>query len=275
MTLFSNPAFIHQAGITVFIFWNIVLFFIGASVGSFLTVVADRWGSFSWVKGRSHCDHCGKKLGFISLLPVVSYFLLRRRCIACKCVIPFGYVICEVACGIGFMLIAPSLFYNPLLFFATLLFFCFLYVVARYDARHMLVLHELIIPLSVFAVVIRLLLLADAGLLAFIVPLVLNALFFIVPFFALWYFSKGTKIGLGDIYVFIPLAILFSFNQMLAVLCIASVIALIYVSAQAVITGKKITRQTKIPYVPYLAVASLLVLVFQFDILQVVTRVLG
>lgn len=42
-----------------------------------------------WVRGRSHCDGCGKPLHFWELVPVLSCLALRGKCP--KCGYFFGY----------------------------------------------------------------------------------------------------------------------------------------------------------------------------------------
>jgi leader peptidase (prepilin peptidase)/N-methyltransferase len=56
----------------------------GAVVGSFLNVVIYRLPERrSLVFPPSHCFSCGERLGFIDLIPVLSYLLLRGRCRFC------------------------------------------------------------------------------------------------------------------------------------------------------------------------------------------------
>lgn len=57
---------------------------LGAAVGSFLNLAADRLparGSLLWPPSR--CDHCGHRLTPVELIPIVSYLALRGRCRAC------------------------------------------------------------------------------------------------------------------------------------------------------------------------------------------------
>lgn len=57
---------------------------LGAIIGSFLGAVLLRWPQRrSILSGRSSCDSCGRMLGPLELVPLVSYILLRGRCRAC------------------------------------------------------------------------------------------------------------------------------------------------------------------------------------------------
>lgn len=65
-------------------------FAIFACVGSFIGVCADRIPKKEQIwKGRSHCDSCGKSLGALELIPIISYLFLRGKCRHCKAKIPF------------------------------------------------------------------------------------------------------------------------------------------------------------------------------------------
>ena len=61
---------------------------LGAIVGSFLGALLVRLPKGeSVVTGRSRCDGCGRVLGPLELVPVVSFLVLRGRCSACRAAI--------------------------------------------------------------------------------------------------------------------------------------------------------------------------------------------
>lgn len=64
--------------------WAAAGFVLGAIVGSFLATVAVRWPrGEAAMAGRSCCDGCGRTLGALELVPLVSALLQRGRCRAC------------------------------------------------------------------------------------------------------------------------------------------------------------------------------------------------
>ena len=80
---------------------------VGAVVGSFGGVVADRVPrKESIVRPPSHCTGCGKALGALENIPVVSYIALRGRCRACGARIPRRDVAVEVATALLFVAVA-------------------------------------------------------------------------------------------------------------------------------------------------------------------------
>lgn len=131
----------------------VLFFLIGASIFSFLTVVTDRLPKGeNLVRGRSHCDHCGKTLSPAELIPVVSYLALGGKCKACRTKIPLRCLISEILGGTLFLLTAEQfgggngfLSLQGAVIYAYL---CILYIVAMidydtqtiYDRFHILIL---------------------------------------------------------------------------------------------------------------------------------------
>jgi len=104
-SLVSRGEDIMELETAVFIIFNIAL---GTCMGSFLNVVASRtmedksW----WGKERSECPHCGTRLVWKDLVPILSYIFLRGKCRYCKRHIPARYFIVEIAGGLAGGLLA-------------------------------------------------------------------------------------------------------------------------------------------------------------------------
>ncbi len=80
-----------------------MVFAIGASVGSFLNVVADRLpAGQSLVSPRSHCPSCKRPIPNRELAPVLSYLWLKGRCRVCGAAIPFRVFAVEAITGLLF-----------------------------------------------------------------------------------------------------------------------------------------------------------------------------
>jgi len=75
-------------------------FVMGASIGSFLSVVADRFPSGrSIVTPRSFCESCQRPLAAVDMVPVLSYLWLRGRCRYCAARIPGRLAVIEAVTG--------------------------------------------------------------------------------------------------------------------------------------------------------------------------------
>jgi leader peptidase (prepilin peptidase)/N-methyltransferase len=79
----------------------VLVFVVGAVVGSFLNVLALRT-----LEGRSviwppsSCPACGKRIAFQDNIPILSFFLLRGKCRACQAVISWQYPLVELVTAI-------------------------------------------------------------------------------------------------------------------------------------------------------------------------------
>ena len=88
------------------VFTSIVLFCFGTVFGSAINCMAGRIvANESWIKGKSHCEHCGHELGFFDLFPILSYVLLGGKCRYCHKHISIRYVLVEIFCGLSFVLL--------------------------------------------------------------------------------------------------------------------------------------------------------------------------
>lgn len=79
----------------------LLAFFYGASIGSFLNLIADRLPEGqSVLRPASHCAACGRRITPLELVPVLSYLVLRGRCYRCRASIPLRVLVIEVVLGL-------------------------------------------------------------------------------------------------------------------------------------------------------------------------------
>lgn len=85
----------------------IIIFFLGASIGSFLNVVAIRiQKEESFVSGASSCPKCGRRIKPWEMIPIISYFLIiRGKCRGCDSKVSLRYPLAEIICGILFLIV--------------------------------------------------------------------------------------------------------------------------------------------------------------------------
>ncbi|MDP3490389.1 MAG: prepilin peptidase [Phenylobacterium sp.] len=128
--------------------WLIAAVVLGPFVGSFIGLMSLRLPQGRPViLGRSACPSCGRPLGPLDLVPVLSFVLLRGRCGACGAGIPRRYLWIELACpalALWSMAIHPSAegFLGAMLAWQLLL-------LALLDAEHLWLPRVLTVPLIV------------------------------------------------------------------------------------------------------------------------------
>jgi len=94
----------------------LLVFLLGASVGSFAGFLASRWPvSPADLWDRSRCDGCSRRLNLVDLIPVVGWLLRRGRCPRCGGRIDPVYPLLELAGGaIGLFALFGAPFVQPL-----------------------------------------------------------------------------------------------------------------------------------------------------------------
>lgn len=82
---------------------TVLVFLMGASIGSFFNVVVMRRDSeVKFYQGRSKCGNCGKELGVLDLIPIFSYIGLKGKCKSCGSSLTVKYLIGELLGAISF-----------------------------------------------------------------------------------------------------------------------------------------------------------------------------
>lgn len=90
---------------------------LGLNVGSFLNVLALRsLANESAIWPGSHCSKCKHSLSFIDTVPVLSYFMLGRRCRHCGEKIHWQYPVVEVFTALVFLAIERTFLTGNILY---------------------------------------------------------------------------------------------------------------------------------------------------------------
>lgn len=185
------------------------VFGLGLIVGSFLNVVALRYNTGRlkdalFGGGRSVCFSCGKKLKWYELIPLASFLVQGGRCRGCHSKISWQYPLVELFTGVVFVLV----FLHetvPALAILGWIIFSILIVISVYDVKHKIIPDGLAYAFASLGLIYAILAISPS-----VSPLSLSSLYVIdpwnlaagpllfLPFFALWYLSKGAWIGLGD-----------------------------------------------------------------------------
>lgn len=174
------------------IFWG----FLGLILGSFANVLIARHG----VKpptGRSACPHCGRTLTWYELIPVLSWAALKGKCATCTKRISLQYPIVELSTAL--LCIAIGLSLVPLALKSTYISIGVLLVaIIVYDLKHTVIPDQWSYSVGALSLVAGFLSFSFSNLFDLAVYLCAGPLV-AAPLFALWLFSRGAWMGLGDV----------------------------------------------------------------------------
>lgn len=132
------------------IYMIVLLFCLGACMGSFVNCAADRYvAKESVLKGRSKCPECGHVLSALELIPIFSWLFLGGRCKNCGAKIPVRCLFTELAGGVAFAAVYARYGFG-FITLEYLLLFCALLAVALIDSDTM----EIPDGLSFFGVIV-------------------------------------------------------------------------------------------------------------------------
>lgn len=116
----------------------IMIFFLGAIVGSFLNVCIYRIPrGISISSPRSFCPHCSKPVRVFQNIPVFSYLALKGKCVSCKAPISLRYPAVEVLTAL--ITSATLAHFFSLEGVAFLILFYVLIIIAFIDLEHLII----------------------------------------------------------------------------------------------------------------------------------------
>lgn len=248
------------------IFIPILISVLGLLVGSFLGVVISRMHTGrSIVKGLSKCDRCAKTLQWYELIPVVSFLFQRAKCRSCKGELSYAHPLRELVMGIVFVLLyihtiglGLSLYMSVLYFMFTCIVASVLMVVFVYDMRHKIIPTELIYVLGALGLgAIGYSTYLDGSFVHLGDALIAGPLV-AVPFFLIWFISKGCAMGFGDVLLALVLGWLLGVELSIAMLFVSFWIGGL-VGVFLLALTKKYSLKSEVPFAPFMIVATALV----------------
>lgn len=264
-----------------------ILFFLGASLGSFLYATALRLVSGEGFKRqRSQCASCRAILRWYQLIPVVSYVALGGRCFACKARFSFEYFVSELVMGGYILLLGYSIFFSQsfaasfaadslgaksdgLLFFLYAVLGSALFVIFVVDLKTLFIVMPLVRALIVLGIIVLLFsgLSGPVPVWASEARMILTlALIIAAGFFLIWAGTKGRGMGYGDIELSFLLSLFLPYP-----LALIMVLASFWTGAVVgigLMAAKGYQLKSRVPFGPFLILGFIIAL-FWGDVLMV------
>lgn len=258
----------------------IFVFIFGVIIGSFLNVVILRLKTGRTLGGRSFCFSCGKILGSLELIPVLSFLFQKGKCRSCRTPLSWQYPLVEIGTGIVFLIVYFKTllglpFVSPIAMPFYWFVFSVLIVIAVYDMRHKIVPDKLAL---IFALSSLLWLLATHNVFYFktfegIMNLLAGFILF-TPFYLLWRWSEGEWMGLGDGKLAIGIGFLLGLAKGASAIIlgfwIAAAVSLVLIGLQKMVKLNIpiLKMKTEMPFAPFLVLGTLIAYYFSPDLLS-------
>ncbi|WP_150290293.1 prepilin peptidase [Sphingobium estronivorans] len=225
----------------------------GAIAGSFLATLILRWPQGREVaRGRSACDGCGRLLGVLDLVPLLSALVQRGRCRTCGAVIDPLHGRVEAGCAI---IGALALGFAPELGgIGWALLGWLLLTLAVLDKRHFWLPDALTLPLAFLGFTIGLWT-TDAVLADRVVGAVTGYLALMIVAIGYRQVRGREGLGLGDAKLLGALGAWFGWQALPFILLLAASLGLLAILA-AMAVGRPVNGATRVPLGTFLAVAA-------------------
>jgi leader peptidase (prepilin peptidase)/N-methyltransferase len=264
------------------LYWYVMVFILGAVIGSFLNVVIYRFHTGRSLSGRSHCMSCGKILSWYELVPIFSYLSQKGSCRGCQAYIPPRYFVVEVLTALLFVSVWHIMGNDLTLALMYAVLVSLFVVILIYDIRHTIIPDELSLGVLGVALVIvgyEYISMRDVYLVG---THVLGGALASLFFWGLWFASKGKWIGLGDAKLAFPLGVIVGlggvFSMVVLSFWVGAGISLSLLGIERISEKWKthlhflatpLTIKSEVPFAPFLIIGFLLVQFVHADIFTI------
>ncbi len=264
---------------------QLLIFFIGLIVGSFLNVIIFRYdNNLSWksLMGRSSCMFCKKKLFWYELIPLFSFLIQKRKCSGCGSKISWQYPAVEILTAFIFLLIFNFQFsiFNYFLNFEIFKYLNLLYlfvvfsiliVITVYDIKHKIIPNNLSFLFSGLALLPMLVNYQSIGVWHWLAGPLLA-----LPFAFLWLVSQGRWMGFGDAKLVLGIGwfmgLVDGISSIILAFWIGSIFGLLLVLLSNLnslsFINKNFTIKSEVPFAPFLILGMVLIFFFGWDLLS-------
>ena len=246
-------------------FYYIITFLYGSIIGSFLNVIILRVPEKKSIAyPASHCPSCNEPLKWWMNIPILSFFLLKRKCAYCEAPISWQYPIVEFISALFTLLLFLKLGFT-LSFFFYLFSFYLLLTITIIDINTQLILNLLLMiwgVLVVAAAFANLFVIEWNWILGVIGALLGGGFLLFIAYIGEKLFHKES-LGMGDVKFAVVAGFLLGADLIIPMILLSSIIALMVIIP---FYGKKIgEKNIYIPFGPFLCAATF-ILMFYGDV---------
>lgn len=243
------------------IYYTIVSFIFGITLGSFYNVVGYRLPrEQSLIHPSSHCTSCNHKLGLWDLVPVFSFLFLGRKCRYCKQKISWFYPFFEFMTGLLFA-ISYIIFGATIEFFISITFISMLLIIIISDYQTMIIPDELLIFCGA---ILMILIGIDKGLIGLGYAVLDGVIAFIIMYLIKKlgdFLFKKESMGGGDI------KLMFIFGLVLGLpMTLVSIFIAAFIGLPISLYILYMKKEHEIPFGPFLAVAAIMIMLTQLNL---------
>ncbi len=257
-------------------------FILGVAFGSFLNVLIDRLPQEQSIMGRSHCDMCRKKIAWYDLFPVVSFFILGRKCRSCRKQLSFFYPGVEILTGVVFLLtVWHSVIYavNPLETGIRLVMFSALIVIFFADWKYQIIPDSMQLVFLLSALALHLVPNVSQSqssineILQQFKSDALSGFLVMLPILFLFLITRGRGMGFGDVKYAFSMGILLGIKGGYVGMYLGFVIGAFF--GLGLILSKRKKLKSRIAFGPFLVLGTVLVLLYQDILFMWVRKIYG
>lgn len=239
----------------------------GAIMGSFLNVCIYRIPlEGSIMRPGSTCPKCNSKIPFYDNIPVISYLVLKGKCRSCSQPISLRYPLVEILTA-GLTTAVATVFGMTLLGGVYIIFIYILIVITVIDLDHMIIPDRLVgfgLITGIAAIFLGVIEIGWKE--AFMGSFVYGGFLYFAGMVGKRIFKKEAM-GMGDVKLGAMMGFLLGWKMSVMSLYLSFLVASI-VGLTVIITGQ-LSKGDRIPFGPFLAVGTVLVIFFGQTILEI------
>jgi prepilin signal peptidase PulO-like enzyme (type II secretory pathway) len=239
------------------------IFLIGLAIGSFFNVVIFRFNTNeSFVKGRSRCLNCGSNIKWFDMIPVISYFLLKRRCRKCQVKISPLYPLVEFLTALILLLWYFNIRSLSLPDIINV-FIILIFVLIFFLDFHYFIIPDKILALLVVLLIILKTIATNVNFYQLLISTIGLTSFFVIIFLV----SKGKWIGLGDIKLIFIIGFLLGYPA--SFLCVLGAVWVAAVFSIILLIFKRANLKTEIPFGAFLSIFTIIFLIYNNELQKI------